>query len=291
MEEIKTWQEKIHNQGKVIKRKRPSLADRDGPKNRKAKPVPNTPRCVNIKSEDTTVKPKLNRSLFANPAGAKYKTKEPKNLQATNTVREYITIWNTSKFPKLREFKPGGSKAQTKRFKETVRALKHLNSGKLFSGEIPGVRFPPSFKPRVLKIPPDRFKFLVENLEKKAFNPDYLPRNKSFLAKTNLLLFLVGNGAYGTTPSLLLDQGITHAIPNTSARPVDPKLFEAFKEMFLRKLGLPIESLTIRDKNNIVGASNKYLHFFTQFSKSFEYYGYKDPIAFLDYYWKALEND
>jgi hypothetical protein len=299
---VDRWQKRISKQGKVLNIKESPPTGRGDIKKRRTTArqmfQSTPPSRGDIKPNSDIiytplgdVKPKIDRSVFSNPAGARYKSKEPKNLQVSNIIQEYINIWNASHFPELREFKPGGSRVQTNKFKDTIRAIKHLISGKLYTGEVPNVRLPNHFKPQKVSIPPHRFKFLVENFERKAFNPDYLPRNKSFLSKTTLLSFLIGNGTYGSVPSLLLEHGLTHAIPNLSSKPKDPQLFDSFLKLFLRKLGKPEEALTIKDKNNLVGASNIYLHFFTQFKESFEFYGYTDPIAFLDYYWQALEND
>jgi hypothetical protein len=128
-------------------------------------------------------------------------------------------------------------------------------------------------------------------LDKKAFNSDYKPRNKTYLIKTTLPFFLVGNGKFGVSPSLLLDYALTPATPNTNTKSKDPRLSEVFRELFLFKVNRIEDTLTFAERNHLVGASNKYLDFFTRFKEPFEVYGYKDPIDFLDeYYWKAISD-
>lgn len=241
------------------------------------------------------VKPKIDRALFGKPAGAKYKTKETKNIRTTKIVQQYIDVWNASFFPKLREFKSQEDQEankQTKLYQGTINLLQKLIKGKLYDGSDPSVRFPSNFQKGLFRVPIERFQYLVSNLEKMAFNNDYKPHNKTYLAKTTLARFLIGNGNYGSVPSLLLDRALTPAIPNTHMKPKDPKLAEVFREAFLSKTDRSEGTLTFAERNHLVGASNKYLDFFAHFQEPFEVYGYKDPIDFLDdYYWKAISDN
>lgn len=287
------WESRIKSQGKKVVRKGRGL-----PRNDRGNPEDNETRRTathTIKQGTTPVKPKIDRSKLNNPVGAAYKTKETKSVRPTKIICQYIDVWNNSLFPKLREF---GSKKkdqeagkQTKIYQGTIRLLQKLIKGTLYNGSEPEVRFPNDFQRGNLRVPLERFKYLIANLEKKAFNSDYLPRNKTFLIKTSLHHFLVGNGKYGVLASILLEHALTPAIPNTNARPKDPKLTEVFRELFLLKTNRTEDTLTFAERNHLVGASNKYLGFFTHFKESFEVYGYKDPIDFLDeYYWKAISN-
>lgn len=291
------WQRRIASQGKPPpKKKRSPPAERgDQRTGYKASPTESQEGRRSSPTIELGVQPvkhKISRSVLSDPAGARYKTKERKNIQITKQIQVYIDIWNTSLFPKLKEFKSKKSTTQTKVYQTATKALRHLITGKLYTGAISSVRFPDNFEKQALKVPPERFKYLVKNLEKKSFDSDYLPRNKSFLSRTTLLCFLVGNGIYGSVPSLLLEQALIPAIPNTHMKPMDPKLSEVFRELFLQRVGKPEKALTFSDRNNLVGASNKYLSFFKQFQNSFEFYGYRDPIEFLnDYYWKAMESN
>jgi len=298
--EISRWEKRIKSQGKkVIKKEGPPKETQGSPHNketRRAKTKQETEKhsADIIQHSCTTVKPKIDRSKFSNPAGARYKTKENKGVHPSKIVTQYINAWNTSMFPKLREFSSGKDQAagkQTKVYKETIRLLKKLINGTLYNGSEPEVRFPDNLQRGPLKIPIERFQYLIRNLEKKAFNSDYKPLSKTYLTKTTLAHFLAGNGRYGSMASRLLDYALTPAIPNTHTKPKDPKLAEVFKELFLFKAERKEASLTFAERNHLVGASNKYLDFFTHFRGAFEVYGYKDPIDFLDeYYWKAISD-
>jgi hypothetical protein len=294
--EISQWEKRIKAQGRVLSKKKGGP-----PPKRICKGSPNNEvkrqgcdDAQTIKQDAKLVKPKINRSLFNNPAGAKYKTKEDKSVRPTKIVLRYLDAWNTSMFPRLREFrsaKDEGINKQTKTYQTAVYLLKKLIKGTLYDGSEPSVRFPAGFQAQLLRIPIERFQYLVTNLEKKAFNSDYKPRNKTYLIKTTLPLFLVGNGTFGVSPSLLLDYALTPAIPNTNTKPKDPKLAEIFRELFLFKVDRLENTLTFAERNHLVGASNKYLDFFTRFKEPFEVYGYKDPVDFLDeYYWKAISD-
>lgn len=310
------WENRIKSQGKKVTKERRGLPrnDQSSPEDKETRRTvthiivsihelvkpdsihdPNQKTTIGIiKQSPTPAKSKIDRSKFSNPAGAAYKTKEAKSVHPTKIICQYIDTWNASLFPKLREFKSKEdqeSGTQTKKYQITIRFLKKLIKGTLYNGSESEVRFPSGFQKGKLRVPLERFKYLISNLEKKAFNNDYKPRNKTYLAKTTLTLFLVGNGNYGSVPSLLLDHALTPAIPNTSAKPKDPKLAEIFRELFLFKTDRQESSLTFAERNHLVGASNKYLDFFTRFQKPFEVYGYKDPIDFLDeYYWKAISD-
>ena len=301
--EISQWENRIKSQGKkALKRKEGLPQRRSSPNNEKK-----TRRAVSIhaSNQEATidvigqtaelVKPKIDRALFANPAGPKYKTKEPKKVCAAGKIQKYIDIWNASFFPKLREFrskKDEEADKQTKKYQTIVRLLRKLIRGTLYNGSESTVRFPNNFQRGPLRVPLERFQYLVSNLERKAFNSDYKPRNKTYLAKTTLTQFLIGNGNYGAVPSLLLDHALTPAIPDTHTKPKDPKLAEIFREVFLFKTDRSEDTLTFAERNHLVGASNKYLDFFVHFQEPFGIYGYKDPIDFLDdYYWKAISDN
>jgi hypothetical protein len=294
--EISQWENRIRTQGETKKEgPPPKRICRSSPKLRsKTRQGCDDAQTINQNAE--LVKPKISRVAFDNPAGAKYKTKGPvtKSVRPNKAVLQYINVWNASLFPKLREFKSAKDREagkQTKIYQETIRFLQKLIKGTLYDGSEPEVRFSDDFQRGDLRVPLERFKYLITNLEKKAFNSDYLPRNKTFLIKTSLHHFLVGNGRYGVLASILLEHALTPAIPNTNARPKDPKLTEVFKELFLLKTNRTKETLTFTERNHLVGASNKYLEFFTHFKDAFEVFGYKDPIDFLDeYYWKAISN-
>jgi len=291
--EISQWESRVKSQGKKVTKKKGGLPKGVGsPNNSETR----RPTYVDIvKQPPLTVKPKLDRSKFSNPVGTQNKTKGFKSVRPPQTVKQYINAWNASLFLKLREFgvrkKNKETAKQTKVYQESIRLLKKLIKGTLYDGSEPEVRFPSGFQRGTLRVPIERFKYLVSNLEKKAFNSDYLPRNKSFLIKTTLIHFLIGNGKYGVMASALLEHASTPAIPNTNARPKDPKLAEVFREIFLFRTNRQEGSLTFAERNHLVGASNKYLDFFTRFQEPFEVYGYKDPIDFLDeYYWKAIDD-
>jgi hypothetical protein len=320
--EITNWENRIKDQGRITSTKKDGPPQRrSGPNNRRrkrrtkdgcnvihtvtqdselVKPVlihaPN--RGATIDSTEQIaglIRPKIDRSLFVNPTGAKHRIKEPKKVCAASKVQKYIDIWNASFFPKLREFrskKDEKADKQTRIYQTTVRLLRKLIKGTLYNGSESTVRFPSNFQRGSLRVPLERFQYLVSNLERKAFNSDYKPRNKTYLAKTTLTLFLIGNGNYGSVPSLLLDRALTPAIPNTHTKPKDPKLAEVFREVFLFKTDRSEDTLTFAERNHLVGASNKYLDFFAHFQEPFEVYGYKDPIDFLDdYYWKAISDN
>lgn len=293
--EISQWEKRIKAQGRVVHRKRGGLL----PKKKKSSPDDEERRIKHrndgtqtLKQNSDLVKSKLKRSLFDNPAGAKYKTKEKKSVRPTKAALQYIDVWNASLFPKLREFnsnKDQEAGKQTKVYQTTVRHLQKLIKGTLYNGSELDVRFPEGFQKQPLRVPIERFQYLIKNLEKKAFNSDYKPRNKIYLSKTTLPYFLVGNGKYGAKPSCLLEYALTPAVPDTHTKPKDSKLAEIFKELFLFKVDRLENTLTFAERNHLVGASNKYLDFFIRFKGSFEVYGYKDPVDFLDeYYWKAI---
>lgn len=295
--EISQWEKRIKTQGKPTNRKRGGLL----PKKKKSSPNDEIRRmklrsddAQTLKQNSNPVKPKLKRSLFANPAGARYKTKEGKNVRPTKAILQYIDAWNASLFPKCQEFKSKKDQEagkQTKVYQNTVWHLQKLIKGTLYSGSESDVRFPSGFQRGKLRIPIERFQYLIKNLEKKAFNSDYKPNNKTYLSKITLPHFLVGNGNFGARPSCLLDYALTPAIPKTHTKPKDPRLAEIFKELFLFKVSRQEGTLTFAERNHLVGASNKYLDFFIHFKGSFEVYGYKDPIDFLDeYYWAAIDN-
>ena len=295
--EITKWENRIKAQGSAAppKGKGCSPPEKAAPTTKKRKLRRTLCDVVDTIDQQTKiVKPELDRSKLNNPAGAKYKTKEPKNIRTTRLIQQYINIWNASKFSKLREFsskKDEEAGKQTKVYKEALRLLKKLINGTLYNGSEPKVRFPFDNQRGTLRIPIERFKHLVSNLEKQAFNSDYLPRKKTWLAKTTLTCFLVGNGQYGIVPSQLLEHGLTPAVPNTNTKPKDPKLAEVFKEALLSKTERSEGTLTFAERNHLVGASNKYLDFFNHFREAFEVYGYKDPIDFLgEYYWKAIDS-
>lgn len=288
--ELASWEDRIKSQGRKKEMRLPR--DKSNPIRRKVNEKPDP---FKIGEDSEEVKPKIDRELFSSPAGVKYKTKKLKNVHLSKAIQQYIDVWNASLFPSLKEFRSkrdAENDKQTKTYKITIKFLRYLLSEKLFTGKVAGVRFPKNFEPQVLKIPPERFQYLIKNLEKKAFNSNYLPRNKDFLSKTTLLQFLVGNGTYGTAASTLLDHALCPVIPNTNMRPKNPKLSEYFKELYIQWIGASEQTLTFSDRNHLVGASNKYLDFFTQFQGSFEVYGYREPMTFLrDYYWKALSSN
>ncbi len=296
--EISQWENRIRAQGETKPKKREGLlpSKKSSPDNKKTRSKTRK-RCDDVQTinqDAEPVKPKVDRALFDNPAGPKYKTKEAKSVRPTKAALQYLDAWNASMFPRLREFKSAkdeGANKQTKTYRTAVYLLKKLIKGILYDGSEPSVRFPDDFQRQRLRIPFERFKYLIANLEKKAFNSDYKPRNKAYLAKTTLSFFLVGNGKFGTMPSFLLNYALIPAIPNTNTRPEDPKLAEVFRNVFLLKTDRQELFLTSAERNHLVGASNKYLKFFTRFKDAFEVYGYKDPIDFLDeYYWKALSD-
>ena len=295
--EMSQWEKRIKAQGSAAPPKRmgcspPEKAALTTKKKKLRRKGCNAPHTLKHSSE--LVKPKIDRALFGNPAGAKYKTKEPKDINTTRITQQYVDIWNASPFPKLREFKSIKDQEagkQTKTYQVIIKLLRKLIKGTLYNGSEPTVRFPAGFYGQALRVPLERFQYLVNNLEKKAFNSDYLPRKKAWLAKTTLACFLVGNGQYGAIPSQLLEHSLTSAIPNTHTKPRDPKLAEVFRDLFLLKTDRPELFLTFAERNHLVGASNKYLEFFTRFKEPFEVYGYKDPIDFLgEYYWKAIDD-
>lgn len=288
--EMDRWEQRVKTQGEIVskkKRRQPSkLEGRPGPDIQK-------PKCKDTNTIGHTlgtVKPKIDRSLLNNPVGSK--RKEPKSIRPTKTIQQYMDTWNASMFPKLREFKSAKDEEasrQTKTYKCVVKLLKKLIKGTLYNGGEPTVRFPDNFQRQLLRIPIERFRYLVKNMERKAFNSDYLPRNKTYLSKTTLTRFLIGNGLYGAIPSFLLEHALTPAVPNTTVRPKDPRLTEVFRELFLKRTCRHEDSLTFAERNHLVGASNKYLDFFAHFKDTFEVYGYTDPIDFLgEYYWKAI---
>jgi hypothetical protein len=293
--EISQWEKRIKAQGKTKPKKRegPLSDEKSSPKLR-SKTRQGCDDAQTIKQDAELVKPKIDRAVLNNPAGAKYKTKEDKSVRPTKIVLQYLDAWGASMFPRLREFrsaKDGGANKQTKTYQTAVYLLKKLIKGTLYDGSEPSVRFPNDFQRQQLRVPLERFKYLIGNLEKKAFNSDYMPHNKAYLAKTTLSFFLIGNGKFGTMPSFLLEYALIPAIPNTNIRPKDPKLAEVFRNVFLVKTDRPELFLTFAERNHLVGASNKYLDFFTRFKDAFEVYGYKDPIDFLDeYYWKAISD-
>ena len=295
--EISQWEKRIKAQGRAAPQKRKGCFQEEKAAHTTRKRNLKRTLCDDVNTitpQTKDVKPKINRSKLNNPVGAKYKPKEEKKACASRTVQQYINIWNTSKFSELREFSSKKDKEagkQTKVYKEALRLLKKLINGTLYNGSEPKVRFPFDNQKGALRIPIERFKYLVSNLEKQAFNSDYLPRKKTWLAKTTLTCFLVGNGQYGIVPSQLLEHGLTPAVPNTNTKPKDPKLAEVFKEALLSKTERSEGTLTFAERNHLVGASNKYLDFFNHFREAFEVYGYKDPIDFLDeYYWKAIDD-
>ena len=298
--EMSQWRNKIKAQGKAVPKKEGGC-----PRQREAAQTITTKKrrklrrtlgndVSSVLPQTETVKPKIDRTLFSTPAGAKYKTKEPKNVRTSNTIQQYIDVWNASLFPRLREFnsiKDQEAAKQTKTYQTTIKLLQKLIKGTLYNGSETAVRLPAGTQRQSLRVPFERFQYLVKNLEKKAFNNDYMPRNKTYLAKTTLVWFLAGNGQYGAAPSRLLEYALTPAVPNTRIKPKDPRLAEVFRELFLFKTDRQEGSLTFEERNHLVGASNKYLDFFVHFQESFEVYGYKDPIDFLsEYYWKAIND-
>lgn len=292
--EISRWESRIKAQGEIKPKKKEGLlpSKKSNPDNRTRRQGCNDAQT--IKQDTELVKPKIGRAAFNNPAGARYKTKETKSVRPTKAALQYLNAWNASMFPRLQEFrsaKDEGANKQTKTYQTAVYLLKKLIKGTLYDGSEPSVRFPDGFQRQQLRVPLERFKYLISNLEKKAFNSDYMPHNKAYLAKTTLPFFLVGNGKFGTMPSFLLNYALIPAIPNTNTRPKDPKLAEVFRDIFLLKTDRQELFLSSAERNHLVGASNKYLEFFTRFKEPFEVYGYKDPIDFLDeYYWKALSD-
>jgi hypothetical protein len=291
--EISQWEKRIKAQGRAAPKKREGpLPEEESSPNNETKQ--GCDAVHTIKQGTELVKLEIDRALFDNPAGAKYKTKEDKSVRPTKAALQYLNIWNASLFPRLREFKSAkdaGVNKQTKSYQTATHLLKRLIKGTLYDGSEPTVRFPAGFQRQSLRVPIERFQYLINNLEKKAFNSDYMPHNKAYLAKVTLSHFLVGNGKYGTSPSQLLDSALIPAIPNTNTRPKDPKLAEVFRDVFLLKTDRPELFLTFAERNHLVGASNKYLDFFTRFKDAFEIYGYKDPIDFLgEYYWKAISD-
>lgn len=296
--EMSQWEDRIKTQGKLVSKKKDGLPLRvkSSPNNKRTRSKSRKRRDTGhtIKQDAEPVKSKIDRTLFGNPVGAKYKTEETKSVRPTKIVLQYLDAWNASMFPRVQEFrsaKDEGINKQTKSYQTAVYLLKKLINGTLYDGSEPSVRFPGEFQRQRLRVPLERFKYLISNLEKKAFNSDYMPHNKAYLAKTTLPFFLIGNGKFGTMPSFLLNYALISAIPNTHAKPKDPRLTEVFREIFLSKVDRQEPALTFAERNHLVGASNKYLDFFTHFQKPLEFYGCKDPIDFLgEYYWKAISD-
>ena len=296
--EISIWEKRIRAQGKTKTKKKDGLllGEKSNPDNEDVRRTSKQKQGnkQTVKQSSNLVKPKIDRALFGNPAGAKYKTKEPKRIRTSKAAQQYIDIWNASFFPKLREFnsaKDEEANKQTKTYQTVVHLLRKLIKGTLYNGSESAVRFPSGFQRGALRVPLERFQYLVSNLEKKAFNNDYKPTNKTYLAKTTLIQFLAGNGQFGAMPSRLLNWALIPAIPNTHTKPKDPKLTEVFRKVFLLKTDRQEATLTFAERNHLVGASNKYLDFFIHFQEPLKIYGYKDPINFFDdYYWKALND-
>lgn len=299
--EISQWENRIRAQGETKPKKKEGLLPnkKSSPDNKRTRRTRSKTRrrCDDVQTinqDAEPVKPKIDRALFGNPAGPKYKTKEAKSVHPTKAALQYLDAWNMSLFPRLREFKSAkdeGINKQTKSYQITICLLKRLINGTLYDGSEPSVRFPGEFQRQRLRVPLERFKYLISNLEKKAFNSDYKPHNKTYLTKTTLPFFLIGNGKFGTMPSFLLNYALIPAIPNTHAKPKDPRLAEVFREVFLSRVDRQESTLTFAERNHLVGASNKYLDFFTHFRKALEFYGCKDPIDFLgEYYWKAIND-
>jgi hypothetical protein len=105
----------------------------------------------------------------------------------------------------------------------------------------------------------------------------------------NLLKFLIGGGEYGAATSALLQYAIKPPVLNTPARSKNPVLTDAFKVSYLRYSGRIEKSLTFKERNDLVMASNKLLKFFEEFYSAFRSCGYSHPKKFLeDHYWASL---